>query len=108
VIGTDDARVNFRYADVLPFQLYRRYSHKVEIGHPYEDKGGYPLVHTLRFDRRDIRGTGGYVNAPIDSAFARAPYLHNGSVLTLAELINLRPRRKTFYRGKNAYDTRDV
>ena len=41
---------------------------------------------------------------PMDSAFARAPYLHNGSVLTMAELINLKPRRDVFYRGDNLYD----
>jgi cytochrome c peroxidase len=108
ILGTDPARVTFRYADILPFQLYRRYTFKTEIGHPYEEKGGYPLVHSLLFAREDIRSTGGYVNAPVDSAFARAPYLHNASILTLAELINLEPRRQVFYRGKNAYDTRKV
>ncbi|MBV9946516.1 MAG: hypothetical protein JOZ69_06690, partial [Myxococcales bacterium] len=41
---------------------------------------------------------------PIHSAFSHAPFLHNGSVLTLAELINLRPRRDVFYRGRNNYD----
>ena len=45
---------------------------------------------------------------PMDSAFARAPYLHNGSVLTMAELINLKPRRDVFYRGDNLYDPIDL
>ena len=48
--------------------------------------------------------TRGYIAAPIESVFARAPYLHNASVLTLAELINLEPRRDVFYRGRNLYD----
>ena len=55
-----------------------------------------------------LRTTGGYITGPIDSAFSRAPYLHNASVLTLAELINLKPRRNFFYRGRNLYDTRDL
>lgn len=36
------------------------------------------------------------------------PYLHNGSVMTLAELINLKPRRELTYRGANLYDPVDV
>ena len=52
--------------------------------------------------------TKGYLNMPMDSAFARAPYLHNGSVLTMVELINLKPRREVFYRGDNVYDPIDL
>jgi hypothetical protein len=44
----------------------------------------------------------------LESVFARAPYLHNGSVLTLAELINLKPRRNIVYRGDNVYDPVNV
>jgi hypothetical protein len=44
----------------------------------------------------------------LESVYARAPYLHNGSVNTLAELINLKPRRTLFYRGDNLYDPKDV
>jgi mono/diheme cytochrome c family protein len=109
VLGTDPERATFRYGDIMPFQLFRRFSHETELGRPYEEKGGYPLVHALRFHRQDIRYSGGYVNAPIDSAFARAPFLHNASVPTLAELINLKPRRPVFYRGgKDPYDAADV
>ena len=35
--------------------------------------------------------TNGYANVPLDGIWARAPYLHNGSVPTLADLLN-RPR----------------
>jgi hypothetical protein len=44
----------------------------------------------------------------MDGMFMRAPYLHNASVLTLAELINLKKRRDVFYRGHNRYDPVDV
>ena len=73
----------------------------------------FPDEHPLRFEAEDIRPnpvatdepfTRGYIAAPIESVFARAPYLHNASVLTLAELINLEPRRDVFYRGRNLYD----
>ncbi len=96
-IKTDPERVNFRYNEMLPDALY----------------GFFPDGHPLRPKREDIRPgpagtTRGYINSPIESVFARAPYLHNGAVLTLAELINLKPRRTHFYRGANLYDPIDV
>jgi len=45
---------------------------------------------------------------PLDGMFVRAPYLHNASVLTLAELINLKKRRDVFMRGDDLYDPADV
>lgn len=96
-IKTDPERVYFRYSESLPDALYKF----------------FPDGHPLRPKREDIRPgpagtTRGYINAPIESVFARAPYLHNGSVLTMAELINLKPRRAVFYRGANLYDPIDV
>ena len=52
-----------------------------------------------------FRKTAGYVNTPLDGIWLRGPYLHNGSVPTLRELLD-RPelRRKTFYRGYDVLD----
>ncbi len=36
----------------------------------------------------NFRKTDGYTNQPIDGIWARAPYLHNGSVPTLRDLLN--------------------
>jgi mono/diheme cytochrome c family protein len=36
----------------------------------------------------NFRKTDGYANQPIDGIWARAPYLHNGSVPTLRDLLN--------------------
>ena len=52
-----------------------------------------------------VRSTGKYWAATLSGVWARSPYLHNGSVRTLAEL--LRPpaeRAKTFKRGSQEYD----
>lgn len=60
---------------------------------------GYPW----RFTR--FRKTRGYANMPLDGLWLRAPYLHNGSVPTLRDLLEpaaLRP--KLFYRGDDVYD----
>ncbi len=64
---------------------------------------GYPWKFT-RFKTTD-----GYANQPLDGIWARAPYLHNGSVPTLWDLL-LDPdeRPKTFYRGDASYDWENV
>jgi mono/diheme cytochrome c family protein len=52
-----------------------------------------------------FRRTAGYANAPLDGIWLRGPYLHNGSVPTLRELLDPPElRRKTFYRGYDVFD----
>ncbi|WP_230969875.1 c-type cytochrome [Nitrogeniibacter aestuarii] len=47
----------------------------------------------------------GYVAAFLDGIWLRAPYLHNGSVPTLADLLKPAAERPvTFWRGYNLYD----
>ena len=56
-----------------------------------------------------FRKTFGYANSPLDGLWLRAPYLHNGSVPTLRDLLEPSDRRpKTFYRGYDVYDQRHV
>lgn len=56
-----------------------------------------------------FRKTDGYANQPLDGIWARAPYLHNGSVPTLRHLLDpAKDRPKTFYRGNDVYDQRLV
>jgi 2,4-dienoyl-CoA reductase-like NADH-dependent reductase (Old Yellow Enzyme family)/mono/diheme cytochrome c family protein len=53
--------------------------------------------------------TNGYVNQPLDGLWARAPYLHNGSVPTLVDLLEpVEKRPKRFYRGDDVYDAERV
>jgi len=53
-----------------------------------------------------MKPTGGYVARPLDGIWCRAPYLHNGSVPTLTDL--LRPARerpvKFYVGGHTSYD----
>src|SRR6185436_18833570 len=62
-----------------------------------------------------------YLCGPLDSIWARAPYLHNGSVPTLADLLKPLPppgkldpaeakkyRPKQFYRGNRRFDEKNV
>jgi len=58
---------------------------------------------TYRFTH--FRKTAGYANHPLDGIWVRAPYLHNGSVPTLADLLEpAEARPKAFYRGYDVYD----
>jgi len=61
------------------------------------------------FDFEAYRKTQSYSNTPTDGIWMRAPYLHNGSVPSLWELLQ-RPEQRTrvFYRGSNVYDPQNV
>jgi hypothetical protein len=52
-----------------------------------------------------VRTTGKYFAATLDGVWARSPYLHNGSVRTMSELLT-RPddRPKSFHRGSQRFD----
>ena len=72
-IGTDAERVTFKGFEAVPDLIH----------------AAYPKHHPFHFSRDEIRpapgdSTRGYINAPIEHAYVRAPYLHNASVLTLA------------------------
>lgn len=65
------------------------------------------LGHPWRFSH--FRKTDGYANSPLDGVWLRGPYLHNGSVPTLRDLLRPPPARpKKFYRGSDVYDWTNV
>lgn len=56
-----------------------------------------------------FRKTYGYANLPLDGLWLRAPYLHNGSVPTLRDLLEPSAKRpRTFYRGDDVFDPLNV
>jgi mono/diheme cytochrome c family protein len=56
-----------------------------------------------------FRKTAGYANHPLDGVWLRGPYLHNGSVPTLRDLLDPPEQRpKTFYRGNDVFDRQKV
>ena len=60
-----------------------------------------------RFER--FRKTAGYANHPLDGIWARSPYLHNGSVPTLRDLMEPAENRPTvFWRGSDVFDPERV
>jgi hypothetical protein len=68
-------------------------------------------VKSFGIDRKGLveANPTGYIAAFLDGIWLRAPYLHNGSVPTLRDLLNPVAQRPTmFYRGYDVYDPKNV
>jgi mono/diheme cytochrome c family protein len=85
-VGTDPNRLNSYTKTFRDWQVSTLFA-----GTPYH------FTHFVK--------TEGYANLPLDGLWLRAPYLHNGSVPTLADLL-LPPvaRPKAFLRGSDVID----
>mgnify|MGYP001220049276 CR=1 FL=1 len=58
---------------------------------------------------QNFRKTSGYANMPLDGLWLRSPYLHNGSVPTLWDLLQPPSARPAlFYRGYDVFDPVNV
>jgi hypothetical protein len=63
----------------------------------YAADRSYKFTHFVKQD--------GFVAVPLDGIWLRAPYLHNGSVPTLEDLLEPAAQRPTvFWRGYDVYD----
>jgi hypothetical protein len=61
------------------------------------------------FDFKRFRKTDGYVAVPLDGLWLRGPYLHNGSVPTVEDLLKpAADRPNVFYRGYDVVDRRHL
>jgi hypothetical protein len=67
------------------------------------------VAKEMGVERKNMVKDVGYVSQPLDGVWLRAPYLHNGSVPTMRDLLK-RPaeRRQTFYRGCDVYNPEDL
>ena len=129
-IGTDRYRLD-NYTEILALNMATTYAeqkrtlrpHKCPGGPtyqptPYRTAGGGNTAYgraaaieeeegTYRY--KHFRKTNGYANMPLDGVWLRAPYLHNGSVPTLRDLLEPSEKRpKVFYRGNDVYDPKNV
>ena len=85
-VGTDRARLD-------------NYTHDLSVNQNVL----YAEFGTERFQA--FRKTHGYANAPLDGLWLRAPYLHNGSVPTVRDLLTPPDERpRMFLRGHDVYD----
>ena len=66
-------------------------------------------VREMGIVRPDMVKKFGYCSPPLDGVWLRAPYLHNGSVPNLRELLGpVEKRSPVFYRGYDVYDPVNV
>jgi hypothetical protein len=75
------------------------------------DDGEYRALRDKCYPARfmHFRKTDGYANMPLDGLWLRAPYLHNGSVPNLRELLEPKSGRSArFYTGYDVYDYDNV
>ena len=64
----------------------------------------YGEGHAWKFSK--FQKSGGYTAVSLDGVWLTAPYLHNGSVPTLADLLEpVAARPKTFWSGYDVYDS---
>ncbi len=98
-VGTDRHRLD-SFTWLLAVNLSTNYA-------GYEKDWGFDRPYPQRFTH--YRKTYGYANAPLDGLWLRAPYLHNGSVPNLRELLEPKAKRTPlFYRGGDVYDPQNV
>jgi len=65
----------------------------------------YALYPGTAYRFSHFRKTNGYANHPLDGIWLRGPFLHNGSVPTLRDLLDAPDLRPTaFYRGYDVFD----
>ncbi|WP_414664138.1 c-type cytochrome [Horticoccus sp. 23ND18S-11] len=95
---------------VTPIEVIRTDRHRLDSYSP-ELAANQNLLYAANPDERfrHFRKTYGYANQPLDGLWLRAPYLHNGSVPTLRDLLKPADQRpKAFHRGYDVYDPKDV
>jgi hypothetical protein len=69
----------------------------------------YTLFPDSPYRFTHFRKTEGYANHPLDGIWLRGPFLHNGSVPTLRALLDPPDARpKTFFRGSDVFDQKNV
>ncbi|MBK1724581.1 cytochrome c [Thiocystis violacea] len=84
-------------------------AHRAEMWTPESAAAYNDYAAGYDWDFDYFRSTGGYVNVPLDGLWLRAPYLHNGSVPYLTDLLEPPAQRtQVFYRGLDVYDPERV
>jgi hypothetical protein len=105
----DGVKAGSRVGTVEPIERIGTDRHRLDSYTPVFAANQYALYPESAYRFTHFRKTGGYANQPLDGIWARAPYLHNGSVPTLHDLLEPPERRPAvFYRGNDLYDPVNV
>mgnify|MGYP006278441145 CR=1 FL=1 len=94
-----------RVGTVVPIEQIGTDRHRMDSYTPFilEAQKDYTKGYFWAFEH--FRKTHGYANHPLDGIWARGPYLHNGSVPSLWDLLTpAEARPEVFTRGSDVYD----
>jgi hypothetical protein len=98
-----------RIGTVVPIDQIATDRHRLDSYTPVFAANQYTLFPDSEYRFTRFRKTNGYANHPLDGIWARAPYLHNGSVPTLRDLLEPPEQRPAvFYRGYDVFDRAKV
>ena len=98
-----------RTGTIVPLEEIRTDRHRLDMW----TRGAADSYNTITagysWKMTKFQKTGGYLSPPLDGLWLRAPYLHNGSVPTLADLLEPAASRPTvFWRGYDLLDPVNV
>lgn len=98
-----------RTGTVIPVKEVGTDPHRVDAWTEAEVKAWQKFAEGYPFNFDSMVKTDGYVAVPLDGLWLRAPYLHNGSVPSLQDLLEKPENRpQVFYRGYDVYDQEKV
>jgi cytochrome c2 len=94
-----------RTGSIIPIEEIGTDRHRLDMWTEASAPAYNKYADGYAWDFSGFRKTAGYVAVPLDGVWLRAPYLHNGSVPYLNELLEpVSARRQVFYRGYDVYD----
>lgn len=98
-----------RTGTVIPVEEVGTDRHRLDMWTQEAADSYNEFAEGYEFDFDNLRKTNGYVSVSLDGIWLRAPYLHNGSVPSLQDLLEKPENRtKVFYRGYDVYDPEKV
>ncbi len=98
-----------RTGTVIPVEEVGTDRHRLDMWTQQAADTYNEFAEGYEFDFDNLRKTNGYVAVSLDGLWLRTPYLHNGSVPSLQDLLE-KPENRTqvFYRGYDVYDPEKV
>ena len=98
-----------RTGTVIPVEEVGTDRHRLDMWTQEAADAYNEFAEGYEWDFDNLRKTDGYVAVALDGLWLRAPYLHNGSVPYLTEILEKpEDRTKVFYRGYDVYNPEKV
>lgn len=98
-----------RTGKVIPVEEVGTDRHRIDMWTQQAADTYNQFAEDYEWDFDQLRKTNGYVSVSLDGIWLRAPYLHNGSVPSLQDLLEKPEKRpQIFWRGYDVYDPKKV